>query len=212
MDTPYVFGQNYPPLGLEESHINAGTRRISPYPRCGLFYIFIRCLYLQTRESVIEPLTRELEQLATLSVKSLVRTVYHLSVTDPNSRTLAGLCQCYNEFLPAETNFKRLSSGHMMAMAHVLFTERLSPSLTEWVNEEVPSQERIPFAWYVYDRGCPGGISTGVARNEGTPLDPSFRAPISVPRPPTPKTRCSQLLEDRRNGPRMPRSEYQDSR
>ena len=38
----------------------------------GCFYIFIRCLYLQTREPAI---TRELEQLATLSVKSLVRTV-----------------------------------------------------------------------------------------------------------------------------------------
>ena len=53
----------------------------------GCFYISIRCLYLQTRESAI---TRVLEQLATLSVKSLVRTVitgYHLSVADPTSRT-----------------------------------------------------------------------------------------------------------------------------
>ena len=62
------------------------------------FYIFIRCLYLLTRESVIEPLTRELGQLATLSTKSLVRTVYHLSVTDPTSGILAGLRQCYNSF------------------------------------------------------------------------------------------------------------------
>ena len=175
----------------------------------GCFYIFIRCLCLQIRESAI---TRELEQLATSSVKSLVRTVYHLSVTDPTSRILAGLRQCYNDFFPADTDFRRLPFGHTMAMFHVLFRERLSPSLTEWDNEGVPSQERIPFAWYVYDRGCPGGISTGVARNEGTPLDPSFRAPIPVPRPPTPKTRCNRLLEDRRDGPRMPRSEYQDSR
>ena len=35
-----------------------------------------------------------------------------------------------------------------MAMVHVLFRERLSPSLTEWDNE-VPSQERISFAWYM---------------------------------------------------------------
>ena len=69
----------------------------------GCFYIFIRCLYLQTRESAI---TRELEQLATSSVKSLVRTVYHLSVTDPTSRILAGLRQCYNEFFSCRHGFQ----------------------------------------------------------------------------------------------------------
>ena len=44
-----------------------------------------------------------------------------------------------------------------MAMVHVLFRERLSPSLTEWDNEGVPNQERIRFAWYMAEAaqvGC----------------------------------------------------------
>ena len=108
------------------------------------FCVFLGCIGLRNGRVVIR---QGSEQLATMSARCFFRTFHHLSVTDPSSYVLKGLCRRYKSIFPPGTDFSRLP--FQMTMIHSLIQKRLSPRPVKWDDDEISTQEWIPLAWYM---------------------------------------------------------------
>ena len=101
------------------------------------FDTFVSCVIVVNSEVVT---ARGLEELATLSGRSLFRTLYHLSVVDPTSSVLTDIRQRYNEvFSTRRIDCMPLSCRYTMLGVHALFTREWIPSYLEW--ERPPIEE-----------------------------------------------------------------------
>ena len=109
------------------------------------FNIFISCVNVVNCEAVT---MQGLEELATVSARSLFRTFHRLSVVDPNSNVLTVLRQRYNKIFPSEDiDFTSLPFRYTMLMIHALFKRRWSPCYLKW--DRPTTEEQLPFARYM---------------------------------------------------------------
>ena len=90
--------------------------------------------------------TRDKEQLATASAWCFLRSVHHLSVTDPASSALADIRRRYDEVIPIFPDFTRLPFSHTMIKIHFLVKEREGRRDILWENYKPPGQVHISFA------------------------------------------------------------------
>ena len=90
--------------------------------------------------------TQDNEQLATASARCFLRSVHHLSVTDPTSSFLADIHRRYDEVIPIFPDFTRLPFSHSMIKIHFLVKEREGRRDILWENYKPPGQVHISFA------------------------------------------------------------------
>ena len=102
------------------------------------FNLFIGCINVRDRKVVI---IHELEELATLSAMSFLRTFHHLSVVDPTSSVLADLRQHYNTIFPFGPEFGSLQLYPTVARIHDLVSRRVL-----WDNYRPSTRGYIPVA------------------------------------------------------------------
>jgi hypothetical protein len=91
------------------------------------------------------------QQLAMVSAGCVLRTLRHLSLTDPTSNTLADLHRHYNSVFPPDSvRFDSLPSHYMMFALHILF-RYVEPTgwLMLWHNNRPSTQEHIQLAWCI---------------------------------------------------------------
>jgi hypothetical protein len=113
------------------------------------FSIFASCVNAIGRELV---LVEGSQQLATLSARCLLRTLRHLSLTDPRSSTLEDLRRRYNSIFPLDfARFDSLPIRYTTLALDILF--RPEPKMPIWWtqrNDNRPSlQEHIHLAWCI---------------------------------------------------------------
>jgi hypothetical protein len=82
------------------------------------FYVFVD--YTEVSHSMVV-ITQGMEQLATVSALCLLRTISHLSSTDPKSNVLKDVRQRYAKIFPESTDFYGHSFHHTMGAVHSLF-------------------------------------------------------------------------------------------
>jgi hypothetical protein len=124
------------------------------------FDIFFGCINIDRNKMVV---IQGLEQLAEVSVRSLSRALYHLSVVDPTSSVLADLCQNWHRNIPpypdfrglpffhATTKIHSLVKTHALAKPHALGYQYRDPNPIGWENYCPSAQEFIPFAKHMVD-------------------------------------------------------------
>ena len=109
------------------------------------FNTLVSCVIVVDSEVVT---AKGLEELATLSGRSLFRTLYHLSVVDPTSSVLADIRRRYNSVFPTgRLGSMPLSCRYTMLGVHALFTRQWIPSYVGW--ERPPIEEQNLFAQYM---------------------------------------------------------------
>lgn len=82
------------------------------------FSILLDCVNVVDGRVVV---TQGSGRLAKISVLCLLRTLSHLSATDPTSNVLVDLRQRYNKALPSSTDFTNLPFYHIFGAVHVVF-------------------------------------------------------------------------------------------
>ena len=108
------------------------------------------------------------EQLATVSAVCLLRTFSYLSVMDPTSAVLRGVCQRYSAVFPPNTNFKGFLFYHTLGAIHSIIYSDWNHPWFDWGDYKPSSCEYIIFshalaklAQYEYQRREPGKMVPG---------------------------------------------------
>ena len=104
------------------------------------FNILIGCVNVVNGCAVV---ARGSEQLAKTSALCLLRTLSHLSVTDPMSDDLADLRQRYSKAFPSYTDFGDLSFHHIFRTIHFVFYPGGKHQRFGWEDYKPSSHERV---------------------------------------------------------------------
>ena len=99
------------------------------------FNLFVGCINFSNYEVMT---MRGLEQLATFSAGCLLRTLHHLSTTDPTSSILEDIRRRYNRAFPLEIDFSGLPFRYTMITIHILINQHWNPRRIVW-NDNGPS-------------------------------------------------------------------------
>jgi hypothetical protein len=112
------------------------------------FNIFVGCISA-TNDKV--KITQGLEQLATLSVTCLLRTLRHLSATRPTSSTLEDLRRRFIGVFSSATDFRGLPFYHTITKIQALIDQSWIPRSISWTDYRPSNQELIPFASHMVE-------------------------------------------------------------
>jgi len=104
------------------------------------FNILMGCVNVVNGRAVV---ARGSEQLAKISALCLLRTLSHLSVTDPMSDDLADLRQRYNKAFPSCTDFGNLPFHHIFRVIHFVFYPGGKHQRLGWEDYKPSGPERV---------------------------------------------------------------------
>ena len=109
----------------------------------GCFEVLVGCVSISGGKVVI---AEGLEEFATASVRSLLCTLHHLSVTDPTSSVLADLRRRYNVIFPYWTDFTSLPFHSTMMVIRALVCSGHNHHHVSLDNFSPSSQDHTTFA------------------------------------------------------------------
>ena len=160
----------------------------------GCFNAFVSCVditnsfyvvvdYTAVSHSMVV-ITQGMEQLATVSALCLLRTISHLSATDPKSNVLKDVRQRYAKIFPETTDFYGHPFHHIMGAVHSLFArskyfkwDDYKPSTYE---HRTVARALVQLALFKYRGARPGEVSDWILRFalHSLSLDPPPPAPV----------------------------------
>ena len=115
----------------------------SPVLVSACFEILIGCVLVDGDDAVV---TRESEELATVSAKCCLRTLSHIAATDPTFDTIKRLRTRYTRAFPLGTNFDGLHPDHSLNLRAIHNIFHSSQPKIQWKNYKLLDNDEIILA------------------------------------------------------------------